>query len=243
VLATEAAAIRRPFRQPEGREERGGEAAQGSRLAPALRRLRDEVREIAARLPRPSVVSDAEGDVKVVERLRGALASPVRQELLSRVDDAMARINESTERHRARLSFDLLRFLEGGSRLRAALQSGHNLRSFLAGAVSQASGAVDLVVTGHSKGGALARGHAGRGPCKPGRTLGPRAQGDNPMLRLCRADRGQRRLRRTLGRRYRAVLPLHTERQGHCAVRLGGRGYPAHSQVIYGTRTSDPRSR
>jgi len=128
----------------------------GATLAPALRSLRDEVREIAARLPRPPGALDAEDDVKVVERLRGALASPVRQELLARIDDAMARVDDSAQRHRARLSFDLLRFLEGGSRLRAALQSGHDLRSFLAGAVSQASGAVDLVVTGHSKGGALA---------------------------------------------------------------------------------------
>jgi hypothetical protein len=53
-------------------------------------------------------------------------------------------------------SFNLLRFLEGTDRLRAALEPGVPLLRFLAAAVAAADGPVDVVVTGHSKGGALA---------------------------------------------------------------------------------------
>jgi hypothetical protein len=55
-----------------------------------------------------------------------------------------------------RHALDLLRLLEGGARLRAGLTDGVDLVTFLKGAVSVAEGDVDVCVTGHSKGGALA---------------------------------------------------------------------------------------
>ena len=55
-----------------------------------------------------------------------------------------------------RYSLNILRLLEGGARLRSQLGSGQDLASFLKVAVGQARGKVDVVVTGHSKGGALA---------------------------------------------------------------------------------------
>jgi hypothetical protein len=54
-------------------------------------------------------------------------------------------------------SFNLLRFLERSGRLDAAIEPGTSLLRFLAAAVSEASPhPIDVVVTGHSKGGALA---------------------------------------------------------------------------------------
>src|SRR5439155_14268427 len=55
-----------------------------------------------------------------------------------------------------RYSLNILRLLEGGAHLRSQLGSGQDLSSFLKVAVGQAHGKANVVVTGHSKGGALA---------------------------------------------------------------------------------------
>ena len=52
--------------------------------------------------------------------------------------------------------FDPLRFVVGGAALRQGFASGRSLQEFLAAFVSDADGPVEIVVTGHSKGGALA---------------------------------------------------------------------------------------
>ena len=51
--------------------------------------------------------------------------------------------------------FDLLEILEGGVKLRSLFDHGEDLLSFLARIVEQADGGLEIVVTGHSKGGAL----------------------------------------------------------------------------------------
>lgn len=51
--------------------------------------------------------------------------------------------------------FDLLRFLEGGARLRSRFDSGEDLLSFLSRTIEDAENDLEIVVTGHSKGGAL----------------------------------------------------------------------------------------
>jgi hypothetical protein len=75
--------------------------------------------------------------------------SETRKELLRQLATALHALDR-------RQSLDLLRLLEGTARLRGQFGSGQDLMSFLKVAVENAKGPVDVVVTGHSKGGALA---------------------------------------------------------------------------------------
>lgn len=51
--------------------------------------------------------------------------------------------------------FDLLRFTEGGAQLRSQFEGGEDLLSFLTRIVENADTKLEIIVTGHSKGGAL----------------------------------------------------------------------------------------
>lgn len=128
----------------------------GGILGATLRELRESLRGVLgdiamrqrARLPQDSQVLG--GDVEA--RLRGILddrLSPARRRALALVDAVLDHLGD-------RYAPDLLRLLEGGSRLRSWLDSGTDLRSFLKAAVDAAATDLDIVVTGHSKGGALA---------------------------------------------------------------------------------------
>ena len=88
----------------------------------------------------------------VAERVDTLLAfrnSTAARRIRRRLVDADGRLDENTHR-------ELLRLMEGSFRLRTRLAPGVTLVEFLRAAVSEASGPVDVVVTGHSKGGALA---------------------------------------------------------------------------------------
>jgi hypothetical protein len=74
--------------------------------------------------------------------------SGARQRLLDLIDEA-ARLT-------GRLDLALFALVEDEIRLRVSLGAGVDLRTFLTSAVKQAGAALDIVVTGHSKGGGLA---------------------------------------------------------------------------------------
>lgn len=63
---------------------------------------------------------------------------------------------EEAARATGRADLTLLALFEDDIRLRVGLGPGVDLRTFLSTAVKQAGGALDIIVTGHSKGGALA---------------------------------------------------------------------------------------
>ncbi len=79
-----------------------------------------------------------------------AWRSSKRRTVLRGIGDAMALVGDDQ-------SFNALRFLAGGARLRESLAPGVTLVAFLQAAVTAGDGApVRVTVTGHSKGGALA---------------------------------------------------------------------------------------
>lgn len=110
----------------------------------ALVTLRDTARELIATLA-PAPLADA------AARAESVLVARASQEygaLKESVGEAMRRLENG-------VTFDLYRFLEGGSRLRASAQSGIDLASFLRD-VTDGGEATEVWVTGHSKGAALA---------------------------------------------------------------------------------------
>ena len=72
-----------------------------------------------------------------------------RSEVVHAVFDALSTVGDEQ-------SPNILRLLHGGVRLRGELATGPNLTAFLRAALEHAGGPVDVVITGHSKGGALA---------------------------------------------------------------------------------------
>jgi hypothetical protein len=119
-------------------------------LAPQLREIRDDVLPLLAQL---DTVRQARAPRNPTAHVLGLLdewRSATRRHAFERVLDATRLVSEHG-------SFNALRFLEGGARVRAALERGVTLLAFLKAAVADADGEpVDVVVTGHSKGGALA---------------------------------------------------------------------------------------
>ena len=83
-----------------------------------------------------------------IKLLLDARRSKARRDLLELIDDAVDRAGDEPD-------LDAYALLEGTSWLGSRFQVGLDLRSFLAAAVAQANGPVQVTVTGHSKGGAL----------------------------------------------------------------------------------------
>ena len=113
------------------------------RASTELRALRDRLNRGLEALPLPDWLRPALGATHSVAAYRAA-----RREAFETLDAAIDHVGDAVD-------FDLLRFLEGGTRLRAALRGGVGLAGFLRGPVERASGGVRVDVTGHSKGGAL----------------------------------------------------------------------------------------
>jgi hypothetical protein len=122
----------------------------GDGTAARLTTLRSEV------LPMLAALDDlrrARGATDPTAAIRGPLEawrSAKRRATLRAIGDAIALVGDDQ-------SFNALRFLTGGERLRASLVPGVTLIAFFSAAVAAADGApVRITVTGHSKGGALA---------------------------------------------------------------------------------------
>ena len=110
-----------------------------------IRGLLDEVTQherSLAKLMKP----DLEARVKT---LLAARKSDPKRRLLDLVDKAAHTAGDP-------IALDLLRVLEGDSWIRTQFGRGQDVLSFLKAAVAHAKGPIDVTVTGHSKGGALA---------------------------------------------------------------------------------------
>ena len=121
----------------------------GGLAAVALRRLRFKLRADLRELKylREHAVSrDPEERIDTLLAFRNSTAA---RRIRRRLVDAEGRLDDNAHR-------ELLRLMEGSFRLRTRLAPGATLFEFLRAAVSEASGPVEVVVTGHSKGGALA---------------------------------------------------------------------------------------
>jgi hypothetical protein len=108
-------------------------------------RLRADLRELKY-LREWAVSSDPEERVDALLAFRNSTTT---RRLRRRLVDIEGRLDDHSHR-------ELLRLMEGSFRLRTRLAPGVTLFEFLEAAVSEASGPVEVVVTGHSKGGALA---------------------------------------------------------------------------------------
>lgn len=113
-------------------------------LAAPLRQLRAGVRSLAATVvPAPTLDAAARAEALLAARASGAFAS---------IGAAVERASALAERE---VTFDLYRFLEDGERLRAQAAEGEDVATFLR-AQTDAGRPVEVWVTGHSKGAALA---------------------------------------------------------------------------------------
>ena len=121
----------------------------GGLAAEALRRLRfrlrADLRELKHRREQ-AVSRDPEERVDTLLAFRNSTAA---RRIRRRLVDTEGRLDDNAHR-------ELLRLMEGNFRLRTRLAPGATLLEFLKAAVAEASGPVEVVVTGHSKGGALA---------------------------------------------------------------------------------------
>lgn len=118
--------------------------------APELRSIRDEVLPLLAQMEGARRARTRREPAAHVLGLIDDWRSATRQRAFDRMLEAVGVLA-------ADHSFNVLRVLEGGARLRASLDPGVTLLAFLRAAVAAAAGdPVDVVVTGHSKGGALA---------------------------------------------------------------------------------------
>jgi hypothetical protein len=89
------------------------------------------------------------GPEKRLELLAGDWADAARDAMIAETAKAITRLSGTPSLH-------LLGLLEDDARLQARLRDGVDIVTFLKAAVRQAGGKLDVVVTGHSKGGALA---------------------------------------------------------------------------------------
>jgi hypothetical protein len=120
------------------------------KLAAQMREIRDAVLPLLAQLDAVRQARPARNTAAHVLGLLDDWRSATRRYAFERILDAAQVVVEHG-------SFNALRFLEGGARVRAALDRGVTLLAFLKGVVEQADDEpVDVVVTGHSKGGGLA---------------------------------------------------------------------------------------
>ncbi len=86
-----------------------------------------------------------------IERLAAEIATGQRQRILEQTDAAVATTLSGGGR------FDLLRLLEGDSRIRDALGEGVDMLTWLRSAATHVPAPLEVFVTGHSKGGAMAQ--------------------------------------------------------------------------------------
>jgi hypothetical protein len=113
-----------------------------------LRALRERFVTEIQTLVEQGAAAPAETAEHHVQALAAFWKSRIRQNLLDLIDEAAGLAG--------RLDLAVFALLEEEIRLRVGLGAGVDLRSFVASAVQQAAGSLDIVVTGHSKGGGLA---------------------------------------------------------------------------------------
>lgn len=135
--------------------DRLGDFARGSRellarrlepdaVAPIRERLGKALRDLASR----RVGLPAQDWAARVKSFQDEWSAPVRQHWIEEVAAGLRALGDQPSLH-------VLALLEKDASVSSRLAGGHELLSFLKAAVASARGAVDLVVTGHSKGGAL----------------------------------------------------------------------------------------
>ena len=119
-------------------------------VASQVTEIRDQVLPLLVEVDdrkRASVAADPTASLRA---LLDTWRSRTRRTALRALGDAITLVEDDQ-------SFNALKFLAGGEKLRASLTPGVTLVAFLQAAVASAEGApVRVVVTGHSKGGALA---------------------------------------------------------------------------------------
>ena len=121
-----------------------------SRIMPSIASLRHDMSGVIGELVAHRAAQQADDANAHIAAVMALWTSPARAKLLDLIDKAAAKTD-------GRLDLAVLGLLESESRLRASLGGGIDLRGFLGAAVNAAGGNdVEVVVTGHSKGGGLA---------------------------------------------------------------------------------------
>jgi hypothetical protein len=117
-------------------------------LTPEVEKMRRDAARISNALVRAQQAKEGLAPSDRVARILLEWRSKSRKDAVRAVAD---KIHALAERH----SVSLLRLLETTAQFRSDLAPGLNLQSFLKAAMEYDNEAVDIVVTGHSKGGAL----------------------------------------------------------------------------------------
>jgi hypothetical protein len=110
---------------------------------------RDDVQKALGRLASSRLLLQGRDSAMRLTELRRQWSAPVREPLVSAVADAL-RLAGGTP------SLGILGLLEKNAWIAARVHGGGDVTTFLKGAVAEARGPVEVTVTGHSKGGALA---------------------------------------------------------------------------------------
>src|SRR5262249_55945147 len=111
--------------------------------------LRDEIAQDLAELASRRMTFPAQDWATRTAALREEWADPARMRLLATTARALAMLGGDPSLH-------VLALLERDAHMQARLDRGDDLLTFLKAAVASTRGPVDIIVTGHSKGGALA---------------------------------------------------------------------------------------